>query len=436
MLFIFLNWIQILLQAMAGGKKAFMKVSSNGIQHVFICGSKSIGQYGGFETFVNKLSEYLQDDKTIKLHIACKANGNGCMDESKLDGVSNRTVNGKVAEFEYHNAHCFKLAVPSKIGPAQAIVYDVKALKYSIDYCKKNGIEHPIFYVLACRIGPFIGKYKRAIKKLGGELFVNPDGHEWKRAKWPGPVKKYWKLSEKLMVKHADRVVCDSINIEKYINDEYVKYFPNTVFIPYGADTKVSVLSDDDPCFVEWLERNQLQRNEYYLIVGRFVQENNYETIIREFMRSNTSRHLAIVTNTNDKLFNDLNRLLEFGKDSRIRFVGTVYDTELLKKIRENAYAYIHGHEVGGTNPSLLEALASTSLNMLLNVCFNKEVADDSAVFWEKDNGSLSKLIEKVDSFENTQIEQYKNKAVNRIESEYSWDSVANKYKLIFVAER
>ncbi|MTW38235.1 DUF1972 domain-containing protein, partial [Streptococcus pneumoniae] len=79
----------------------------------------------------------------------------------------------------------------------------------------KNKDEAPIFYILACRIGPFIARLKKKIQAIGGTLFVNPDGHEWLRAKWSLPVRKYWKFSEQLMVKHADLLVCDSKNIEK-----------------------------------------------------------------------------------------------------------------------------------------------------------------------------------------------------------------------------
>ena len=104
------------------------------------------------------------------------------------------------------------------------------------------------------------------------------------------------------------------------------------------------------------------------MIVGRFVPENNYETMIKEFMKSKTNKDFAIITNDNPSLLEDLENKLNFKKDGRIKFVGTVYDQELLKKIREGAYGYFHGHEVGGTNPSLLEALASTKLNLLLDV--------------------------------------------------------------------
>ena len=98
------------------------------------------------------------------------------------------------------------------------------------------------------------------------------------------------------------------------------------------------------------------------MVVGRFVPENNYETMIREFMKSHSKRDFALITNVSDKFLEELKEKTHFDQDSRIKFVGTVYDKELLMKIRENAYGYFHGHEVGGTNPSLLEALGSTDL--------------------------------------------------------------------------
>lgn len=125
-------------------------------------------------------------------------------------------------------------------GPQKAIFYDVDAIKYSIDYIKKYNLKEPVIYVLACRIGPFIGKFKRQIHELGGQLYVNPDGHEWKRAKWSAPVRKYWKISERLMVKNADLLICDSIGIENYIKEDYKKYNPKTTFIAYGAETSKS----------------------------------------------------------------------------------------------------------------------------------------------------------------------------------------------------
>lgn len=384
----------------------------NNMQHVFIIGSKGIpGNYGGYETFVDKLTEYHKDVKDLKYHVACKAKDTN--------------------EFEYHNAHCFNINVPN-IGPAQAIYYDVTALKYCCKYIKEHHISHPIVYILACRIGPFAGHYQKKIHKLGGKVYVNPDGHEWMRAKWSAPVRKYWKISEQLMVKHSDLLICDSKNIEKYILETYDKYHPKTTFIAYGAETRRSNLSNEDLKLTNWFKEKELSSKSYYLVVGRFVPENNYEIMIREFILSKTKRDLVLITNVSDKFLEKLKRKTSFERDKRIKFVGTVYDKELLKKIRELSYAYLHGHEVGGTNPSLLEALSSTDLNLLLDVGFNREVAEDGALYWKKGNGTLAKLINKIDEMAESEISNIGQKAKKRVETEYSWDKISSDYENSF----
>ena len=410
------------------------KQQESAIQHVFIIGSKSIGQYGGYETFVDKLTEQHQDDPSIKYHIACKANGDGFMDESKLDNiiVTKRNSDSSVAEFTYHNAHVFKITCPN-IGPAVAIYYDRAAVKYCIQYCKNNHIEHPVFYILTCRIGLFIDELAEEIKNIGGKYYLNPDGHEWMRAKWSKPVRTYWKWSEKKMVNAADIVVCDSINIEKYIKEEY--HHSKTTYIAYGADIEPSKLADNDTQFTEWLDEKRLIPGEYYLVVGRFVPENNYETMIREFMKSHSNKDFAIITNMNEKLKQKLEETLHFSSDPRIKFVGTVYNKELLKKIRENAYGYFHGHEVGGTNPSLLEALGSTQLNLLLDVGFNREVGQDAALYWKKDKGNLAELIDTTDRMNQKDREKYGLAAKERIKEAYSWEYIGKEYRKLWIKE-
>lgn len=403
-------------------------MGNNQRQHVFIIGSKGLGNYGGYETFVDKLTECHQNNPKIKYHIACKENGSGYMDETQLCGV--QQIDER--QFEYHNADCFKIHIPERIGAAQAIYYDLAALRWCIAFIKRYHIQHPIVYILACRIGPFMNKYVDQVHKLGGKVFVNPDGHEWMRAKWSKPVRWYWKESEKSMVKRSDLLICDSISIEKYIQKEYGKFNPKTTFIAYGADIKPSILQDDNSKFTGWLNNKELRLRGYYLLVGRFVPENNFETIIREFMKSGSRKDLAIITTKNDAFLNELDKNLKFSKDPRIKFVGTVYDQELLKKIRENAYAYIHGHSVGGTNPSLLEALSSTKLNLLLNVNFNKEVGQDAALYWDKDEGNLSELINNVELMNNNEIEKFGEKAKQRIKDAYSWQLIADKYEEAF----
>jgi rhamnosyltransferase len=382
--------------------------------NVFIIGSKGIpAAYGGFETFVEKLTEYKKSGD-IKYHVACRS-----CDCNKV--------------FEHNGARCFNVCVPRCLKAAGAVYYDIAAIRDAIHYIKKNGIRNATVYVLACRIGPFIGRYRRKLHKLGARLIVNPDGHEWKRAKWNWLIRKYWKLSEALMVKNADLLICDSKNIEAYIQKDYARYSPKTTFIAYGAELSRSTLANDDRKYTDWLLEKGLKAKEYYLVVGRFVPENNVETIIREFMVSKTRKSLALVTNANDYFLESLKKRIGFDRDPRIKFVGTVYDQELLKKIREGAYGYFHGHSVGGTNPSLLEALSSTALNLLLDVSFNREVAEDSALYWTKDPGNLAELIEKVDALSSEEIGKYAVAALQRIITSYSWDKIVSDYEKIFL---
>lgn len=391
-----------------------MKSEGGMRKHIFIIGSKGIpASYGGFETFVEKLVTQKVSDQII-YHVSCKGK--------------------EETPFTQEKVKCFYVPVPEWIGPSSAIVYDICALRHCIKTIKKENLQNSIIYVLACRIGPFIKYYKNQLKKLNCSLYVNPDGYEWKRAKWCAPVRSYWKHSERLMVKHADLLICDSKNIEKYIQQDYAKYNPKTTFIAYGADINPSILKDDDSKLTSWYNEKGLRKKEYYLVVGRFVPENNFEIMIREFLKSKTQKSFALITNVSKKFLEELKIKTGFEKDPRIKFVGTVYDQELLKKIRENAYGYFHGHEVGGTNPSLLEALASTDLNLLLDVGFNREVAKNTVLYWNKEVGNLAKTIEEADSLDLETISQLAKKTTQRIELAYSWEKIINDYENLFLA--
>ncbi|WP_068675275.1 beta 1-4 rhamnosyltransferase Cps2T [Oceanobacillus sp. Castelsardo] len=386
------------------------------MKNIFIIGSKGIpAKYGGFETFVDELTKR-RVYKDITYHVSCMADNND--------------------EFYYNNARCFNVKVP-EVGSAKAVLYDLLSIKECIRYIKENHLTDSIVYILACRIGPFFSKYKRDLASLGAQVFVNPDGHEWKRSKWNFWIKRYWKLSERLMVKHADLLVCDSKGIESYIHEDYSNYNPKTTFIAYGADVTKSQLNQNDEKLVSWYQEHDTKPGEYYLIVGRFVPENNYELMIREYMLSKSNKDLIIISNVEQNdFYKELLLKTKFDQDPRIKFVGTVYDQELLRKIRELAYGYFHGHEVGGTNPSLLEALASTKVNLLLDVVFNKEVGLNGAVYFNKNKGNLSSLINDVEKFDDDKIKDLEFEAHKRISDEYSWDKIVNKYEILFLEKK
>lgn len=382
------------------------------MKDIFIIGSRGLpAQYGGFETFVEKLVSHKVSPR-IRYHVACLS------DE--------RT--GK--HFDYKGADCFTVK-PPKLGPARVIAYDMMAINYSLKLIKKEGIQAPIFYILGNTIGAFIAYFAKKIQSIGGVLLVNPDGLEWKRAKWSKPVQSYLKYSEKEMTKYANLIISDNRGIETYIQNTYP--WARTTFIAYGTDLSKTTLTAEDSSVRDWYQKWQTQEKEYYLILGRFVPENNYETAIREFMKSSTNRDLVIICNhEGNPYFDELRQVTGFDKDKRVKFVGTVYDQDLLKYIRNQAFAYIHGHEVGGTNPGLLEALAQTDLNLIYNVDFNHQVAQETVLYWNKEDGNLSNLIDSVDG--QVSFEDLGNAAKANMKENYTWEKIVGEYEELFLS--
>ena len=386
-------------------------LKGNSMQHVFIIGSRGLpAQYGGFETFVDQLVSH-QVSPDIQYHVACLSNDQAYQ------------------HFDYKGVDCFTIKAP-KLGPARVIAYDMMAINYALKLIKKQGIEQSIFYVLGNTIGAFVAPFARKIHKIGGRFYINPDGLEWKRAKWAKPIQAYLKYSEKIMTRHADLVISDNPGIESYIKEAYP--WSKTTYIAYGTDLSPTSLSSQDNKVREFYQKWQTQEKNYYLILGRFVPENNYETAIREFMASSTKRDLVIICNQEgNPYFEELRARTGFDQDPRVKFVGTVYDQDLLKYIRKEAFAYIHGHEVGGTNPGLLEALAQTDLNLVLGVSFNQTVAKDSAQYWTKETGNLAHLINQVDPLED--VSEWGQRAKANMKQNFTWEKIVGEYEELFL---
>ena len=382
------------------------------MQHVFIIGSRGLpAQYGGFETFVDQLVSH-QVSPDIQYHVACLSNDQAYQ------------------HFDYQGVDCYTIN-PLKLGPARVIAYDMMAINYALKLIKKQGIEQPIFYVLGNTIGAFVAPFARKIHKLGGQFYINPDGLEWKRAKWAKPIQAYLKYSEKIMTRHADLVISDNPGIESYIKEAYP--WSQTTYIAYGTDLSPTSLTSQDWKVRELYQKWQTQEKNYYLILGRFVPENNYETAIREFMASSSKRDLVIICNNEgNPYFEELRTWTGFDQDPRVKFVGTVYDQDLLKYIRKEAFAYIHGHEVGGTNPGLLEALAQTDLNLVLGVSFNQTVAKDTAHYWTKETGNLAHLINHVDSLED--VSEWGQRAKANMKQNFTWEKIVGEYEELFLS--
>lgn len=384
------------------------------MKNIMVVGARGYHtQYGGWETFVTNLIDNY-NDKNVKFHVA---------ELTHVKGFDKKVI-------RKDDVSSLEIYVP-KLGFVTMFVYAIKALWYLPKYMKENNLDNLILYVLGCRVGPFYHSLIKRLKKLGVKVYLNPDGLEWKREKWAWWIKQCFKISEYFMVKHSDVIVCDARAIKDYIETKYEHLNKETVFIPYGAylDGKKSKNKIVEDLFKKY----KIKEDKYYLIVGRFVPENNYELIIREFMKTKVKKDLVIVSNVEENKFYDkLKAKTNFLTDKRIKFVGSVYDKEGLNYIRSKAYAYIHGHSAGGTNPSLLEAMTTTSLNILYNAIYNVEVGGFAGLYFGKQEDSLKKLIEKVEKFDIETIKKYEDLAKERVKEEYTWKLVVDKYKNIW----
>ena len=383
------------------------------MKNIIIIGSRGYkSEYGGWETFVTNLIDNYQD-KDTKFYIP---------ELSHSKDTEHIEKDGQV------------ICTPIRVKPMGSITmmnFAYKAVLYYEKRVKREKLENVIMYILGCRVGPLFSLIHKRLEKKGIKIMINPDGLEWKREKWNFLIKQYFKLSERTMIKSSSYVVCDSKSIEEYVKDKYKKYNVNTRFIAYGAYLKET--NNESNEYKNYLKEHELKEKEYFLYVGRFVPENNIELIIKEFMKTHINKDLVLVTNViKNKFYEKLIKETNFVSDKRIKFVGSLYDTNILREIRKNAFAYIHGHSAGGTNPSLLEALSITDVNILYDVSYNREVGKNCTLYFNKQENNLKNVLESVANFKEKEIDDYGIKAKKRIKENYTWDIVVKKYEKLF----
>ncbi len=373
------------------------------MKNIFIIGSKGYNKYyGGWETFTKNLIDNYNDSDT-KFYVTEIS-----VDDEEIYNVGNVT--------------CMKIK-SLNFGSASMLLYTMRSFRSVLRYISSNNIVNPVIYVLGLKLGCYLSLYKKSLRKNNIKVVVNPDGLEWNRDKWKWYVRLFFKYSLRTMMKNCDQIVCDSIGIKEYLSD----YKDKTHYIAYGTN-KVNIINENLV-----LKEYKLKRNDYYLMVGRFVPENNYEIIISEFMKSKSNKKLVIISNIEkNSYYNKLINNTNFINDNRIIILGPMYDVNKLAVLRKNAYGYIHGHSVGGTNPSLLESLSLTKINILYDCIFNKEVGRNACYYFNKNNNNLKKIIENVDKLDNESINRLGNKCKNIIEKNYTWDIIVNEYKKFF----
>jgi len=245
---------------------------------------------------------------------------------------------------------------------------------------------------------------------------INADGLEWKRGKWHKLGRWYLKWAEKIASKYCDVIVADNRCIADYYKSEYQV---DVAFIPYGAE--VAPVGD---CHI--LDRYGLQKDQYFLTVTRLEPENNTSLTVRAYKSVQTDMPLVIVGSAPYK--SSYYRNLTNAGDSRVRFLGAIYERDVLGAIWGNCFAYVHGNEVGGTNPALLQSLAYGNCVLSIDVCFNREVIGDSAILYEKDESDLARKMNMLIANPGIRTE-YKDKAIERIKCLYTWEEAVDRYE-------
>jgi glycosyltransferase involved in cell wall biosynthesis len=248
-------------------------------------------------------------------------------------------------------------------------------------------------------------------------IVTNMDGMEWQRSKWSGIVKRLIKNAETISVRNSDFLIADNEGIQKYFQDTYGV---TASLLPYGAEQ------------VEHVEENNLvsyglKANNYMLVIARIEPENNIEPIINASLKSNCKLPLVVVGGVTTP---HAKYLIQKFKDQDVQFIGGIYKKEVLDSLRYFSNCYLHGHSVGGTNPSLLEAMAASSFIIAHSNDFNRSVLDEDACYFKDEDelifilNNLSTHLEKREAW----IANNKNK----IKEKYDWCNVTDLHEEFF----
>jgi glycosyltransferase involved in cell wall biosynthesis len=247
---------------------------------------------------------------------------------------------------------------------------------------------------------------------------VNMDGLEWKRSKYNWLTRRFLKKAEALAAKHADLLIADSTAIAEHIKTAYDK---KAYYIPYGA----ALFENPDPAA---LNAYNVIPFRYTLAVARIEPENNIETIIKAVLSSERKEPLLILGNSGNSFGK---KLVKKYQDPRIRFIGVVYDAGSLNNLRYHSRIYFHGHSVGGTNPSLLEAMACQCNIAAHDNEFNKAVLENGGRYFHNAS-SLCQIIDEEE--DKNELQAKKDRNLSKIKTHYSWSSVIDSYeKLLYV---
>jgi hypothetical protein len=319
----------------------------------------------------------------------------------------------KFKENHFHGVEIVRKYSPEKlIGGAANIIYDHLCLG---DALKRN---FDIIYEAGYHSVALSYKWYGVRTKKKPVIVTNMDGLEYKRSKWSKWVQSVIEKLEKIAVAESPYLISDNLGIQTYLED---KFGAKSFFLPYGADP----IEKFD---ASYLSTYKLSKGEYYILVARMEPENNIEPVIEGHLSSKSKYPLLVVGNFTTPFGKYLKNRYE---SETIRFPGGIYHKAQLDSIRHYSRAYFHGHSVGGTNPSLLEAMASQAFIIAHKNPFNESILGNDAFYFQTKK-DITDLIEKLEasSVDNRQAAVKEN--LDKIKTLYNWDTIVTQHEELF----
>ena len=355
---------------------------------ISLVGTRGIpARYGGFETFAEEISPRLV--------------------QAGFD-VAVQCDNCEIHNHEWSGVKLYYSPVTKSGNPLRYYFDGIRWGLSESDIVLVAGTGGSVFY--------FLNNFRDKI------LITNTDGIESGRLKWSLPKRWYVRLSEMLAVRYSNYLIADSQAVYNYLVSKYPSARNKTSIAEYGA----SINNQADPSV---FEKYGVSPGKYYLVVSRIEPENNLLMIVEGFRKAKTGSRLLIVGPVTNTAF--CKNLIENFSCEKILFPGGIYNKTELNSLRFACKAYIHGHSVGGTNPSLLEAMGNGNIILSHDNIFNREVTDNSQIYFKNSQG-LAESINLVESISSEKKEVFQNKSMDRIKTYYNWNNILIKYSGIF----
>ncbi|MCE7055970.1 glycosyltransferase [Algoriphagus sp. AGSA1] len=347
--------------------------------------------YGGYDTMIRELGERL-----VKKGVHVRV-----YNHRALFPVKPRYVNG---------IECiYTIAIESKK------LTQLSHSFFSMMHACFSDID--VILVVNSANGPF-GAIARFFRK---KTVINVDGLEWLRPKWHGIASKYFFWASKMATKYYDQLINDSDEMQRVYKE---LFNADSKVIAYGANPQADV--DSAP-----IEKWGFKSQEYFLIVGRLIPDNNADLIIQGFLESDSRRKLVIVGDV--PFDDDYAMVLKQKEDERVLFLGYVTDPNELAAWYSHCFAYFHGHEYGGTNPAMLKALGFGCAILALDTPFNQEMLQNGKHGWyfKKNTASVKDVIEAAES-STERMAYFRKTAREGLIQRYNWDYVTDQYLEVF----